>query len=82
MVQYRNGPGEMGPGIPLDKPRTTTPHGVKHQAANYSQPTTVAAHMRPTTPTGTGLSPNVLATMDAKIPPAFAQRIRDNIAKK
>jgi hypothetical protein len=36
----------------------------------------------PFAPTGLGISPNVLATMDGKIPAQFAARIREHLRKK
>jgi hypothetical protein len=79
MVKDRSGPGEMGPGI-LGKPMRSGPHD--GGAPNASAPTRVATHIQNASPGYTGVSPGVAAVMDAKIPPAFAQRIRDNIRRK
>lgn len=71
----------MPPGI-LGEPMNVAPHGTRHQAKNYSTPTEAAVHMNPHAPVGTGISPLVAAVMDQKIPPAFADRIRANVARK
>jgi hypothetical protein len=81
MVQNRNGPGEIvSQPTRGDQPLRTNPHD--GGAPNASAPTRVATHIQNASPGYTGVSPGVAAVMDAKIPPAFAQRIRDNIRRK
>ncbi|MFZ0147401.1 MAG: hypothetical protein WBG18_27635 [Xanthobacteraceae bacterium] len=63
-----------------DMPMTKAPD--RGRLVNPAPVSEAAVHLTKYAKPSLGISPDVLATMDEKIPPAYAARIRDQLRKK